>query len=199
LEALLEGHWARVGSLHPGTFSDYIFVYNPRLLSLLPEERNVSNPFVLSSASDDHSTEKSGKFSLPRLSSSHSHRPSTPSGSPKDFISVPTHDSPFKGNDTEAPKREPPTLRKRTVSAPHTSPGSPMSQEGFNVHGVSGAIKQGQNILEQIGEPNHVGWMWKRGVRYNAWKLRYCVLKGPYMYDNKAVCFFFALVLMVNS
>jgi len=40
----LEGHWARVGSLHPGTFSDYIFVYNPRPLSLLLEERNVSNP-----------------------------------------------------------------------------------------------------------------------------------------------------------
>ena len=156
----------------------------------------------MSSASDDHSTEKSSKFSLRlggtgmRKSSSQSHRPSTPSGSPNDFISspisVPIHDSFIKEKDTEAIKREPATLRKRTVSAPHTSPGSPTSQEGFS-NGVPGAIKQGRNIFEQIGEPDHVGWMRKRGDRYNAWKLRYFVLKGPHMYilrsDSKAVCF----------
>lgn len=142
-------------------------------------------------SADDHSTEKSSKFSLPRLggsgirkSSSQSHRSSTPSGSPKDFISVGAHDSPF-----EPPKREPATLRKRTVSAPHTSPGSPTSPEGFKVNGVSGASRQGQNILDQIGEPDHAGWMRKRGDKYNGWKLRYCVLKGPDLYilksDNK--------------
>jgi hypothetical protein len=175
-------------------------VYPPRLFPLLLEERTVSNAFVLS-ASDDHSTEKSSKFSLRlgstgmRKSSSQSHRPSTPSGSPNDFISapisVPIHDS-FKEKDTEIAKREPTTLRKRTVSAPHTSPGTPTSPEGFS-NGVSGAIKQGRNIFEQIGEPDHVGWMRKRGDRYNAWKLRYFVLKGPHMYilrsDSKAVCF----------
>jgi hypothetical protein len=130
-----------------------------------------------------------------RKSSSQSHRPSTPNGSPKDVISVGTYDSPLG---TESPKREPTTLRKRTVSAPHSSPGSPTTQEPFNVNGVSGAIKQGQNILEQIGEPDHVGWMRKRGDRYNAWKLRYFVLKGPHMYilrnDNKAVRFFLFLL-----
>jgi len=81
-----------------------------------------------------------------------------------------------------------------------------MSQEGFNANGVSDAIKQGQNTLEQIGEPDHVGWMRKREDNYNVRKLRYFVLKDPHMYilrsDNKAVCFhifIFVLALMVNS
>lgn len=170
--------------------------------------------FFLLSASDDHSTEKSSKFSLRlggtgmRKSSSQSHRPSTPSGSPNDFISapisVPTQDSSFREKDTkekdaDAAKREPATLRKRTVSAPHTSPGISTSPEGFS-NGVSGAIKQGKNIFEQIGEPDHFGWMRKRGDRYNAWKLRYFVLKGPHMYilrsDNKTVCFPFLFLLL---
>jgi len=129
-----------------------------------------------------------------RKSSSQSQRPSTPNGSPKDFVSVGTQDSPLREKDTEHSKREPTTLRKRTVSAPYTSPASPTSQDGLNVNGLAaGAIKQGQNILEQIGEPDHLGWMRKRGDRYNAWKLRYFVLKGPHMYilrnDNKAVRF----------
>jgi len=135
-----------------------------------------------------------------RKSSSQSQRPSTPNGSPKDFVSVGTHDSPFREKDTEHSKREPATLRKRTVSAPYPSPGSPTSQVDFNANGLAGAIKQGQNILEQIGEPDHVGWMRKRGERYNAWKLRYFVLKGPHMYilrnDNKAVRFRFLLLCL---
>ncbi|KAH9959220.1 hypothetical protein BC827DRAFT_1214888 [Russula dissimulans] len=53
-----------------------------------------------------------------------------------------------------------------------TSPSSP----GFTV------VKTGQGILEQIGVPDHKGWMRKRGAHYNTWKNRYFVLKGPHMY-----------------
>lgn len=45
-----------------------------------------------------------------------------------------------------------------------------------------GQLKIGQSILEQIGHADHYGWMRKKGDRYNNWKLRYFVLKGPHMY-----------------
>jgi len=105
-----------------------------------------------------------------------------------------TRDSPTKERDPEGNKREPSTLRKRTLSAPHSSPASPTASKGFTTNGASGKIKQGQNILQQIGEPDHSGWMKKKGDRYNTWKLRYFVLKGPHLYflrsNNKGVCFF---------
>ncbi|KAF8914405.1 hypothetical protein CPB84DRAFT_1811707 [Gymnopilus junonius] len=138
----------------------------------------------LSSAADDSTVgERTSKFSLPRLhgssirkSSSQSQRPTTPgksqSPSSKDFFTVPSI---------------------RTVSAPHLAGTnghkSEKEKEKSNatakeetVDGVSGPIKQGQSILEQIGEPDHTGWMRKKGDRYNTWKLRYFVLKGPHMY-----------------
>jgi hypothetical protein len=40
--------------------------------------------------------------------------------------------------------------------------------------------------MEQIGEPDHKGWMRKRGDRYNNWKSRYFVLKGPHLYWLKS-------------
>lgn len=43
-------------------------------------------------------------------------------------------------------------------------------------------LKPGQSVLEQIGEPDHNGYMRKKGERYNTWKLRYFVLKGPHLY-----------------
>lgn len=49
----------------------------------------------------------------------------------------------------------------------------------------------GQSIIDQIGTPDHHGWMRKKGDHYNAWKLRYFIIKGPHLYvlrgDNKAV------------
>ncbi|KAI9462035.1 hypothetical protein F5148DRAFT_1214326 [Russula earlei] len=50
------------------------------------------------------------------------------------------------------------------------------------IMGRSSTLKSGQSILEQIGEPDHKGWMRKRGERYNSWKNRYFVLKGPHLY-----------------
>ena len=53
------------------------------------------------------------------------------------------------------------------------------------VQGVAGggmSLKPGKSILEQIGTPDHNGWMRKKGDHYNTWKLRYFVLKGPHLY-----------------
>ena len=87
-------------------------------------------------------------------------------------------------------ERDQALLRKRTTS-------SASSPRGSAVAGVASAagggpnLKAGQSILEQIGTPDHNGWMRKKGDRYNAWKLRYFVLKGPHLYwlrsNNKSV------------
>ncbi|KAH7343136.1 hypothetical protein B0J17DRAFT_165058 [Rhizoctonia solani] len=56
----------------------------------------------------------------------------------------------------------------------HSAPAiSPIATEG------AGA---GARALDQIGEPDYSGWMRKKGDRYNSWKLRYFVLKGPHLY-----------------
>lgn len=56
---------------------------------------------------------------------------------------------------------------------------------------TTGSFKSGQSILAQIGQPDHKGWMRKRGEHYNTWKSRYFVLKGPHLYwlksDNASV------------
>lgn len=36
--------------------------------------------------------------------------------------------------------------------------------------------------LDQIGKPDLEGWLRKKGERYNSWKPRYLVLKGPDLY-----------------
>ncbi|KAJ7816915.1 hypothetical protein B0H14DRAFT_2374257, partial [Mycena olivaceomarginata] len=46
-------------------------------------------------------------------------------------------------------------------------------------------LKPGLSVLEQIGETDHAGWMRKK-ERYNSWKLRYFVLRGPDMYCLKS-------------
>jgi hypothetical protein len=70
-------------------------------------------------------------------------------------------------------KRDPMLLRK---------PISPTTST--NTRG--GSVKSDRNILEQIGEPDHKGWLRKRGDRYNAWKSRFFVLKGPHLYWLKS-------------
>jgi hypothetical protein len=61
--------------------------------------------------------------------------------------------------------------------------------------GALGPLKAGEGILNQIGEPDHQGWMKKRGERYNSWKLRWFVLKGADLYwlksNSKTVRLFF--------
>ncbi|EAU82730.2 hypothetical protein CC1G_10635 [Coprinopsis cinerea okayama7 len=89
-------------------------------------------------------------------------------------------------------ERERAMLRKRTISGPSGGGqnGSGSASGGAGGSGdrdpgasdPTGDIKQGLSILEQVGEPDHTGWMRKKGVRYNSWKLRYCVLKGEHLY-----------------
>ncbi|KAI0941212.1 hypothetical protein AcV7_002842 [Taiwanofungus camphoratus] len=72
-------------------------------------------------------------------------------------------------------------LRKRTTSmAADLSKGEALAASQL----VAGAprLKVGQSIMEQIGTPDHEGWMRKKGERYNTWKTRYFVLKGPHLY-----------------
>lgn len=129
--------------------------------------------------------EKSSIFSLPRLhsssirkSSSVSQRPSTSSGSPrfspKDIVWM--HDEKEKEKNSTI-------LRKRTSSNPTPIAAAAIpNTNGETTNGVSGPIKQGVNIMDQIGEPDHTGWMRKKGDRYNTWKVRYFILKGPHLY-----------------
>ncbi|PFH47127.1 hypothetical protein AMATHDRAFT_50532 [Amanita thiersii Skay4041] len=77
-------------------------------------------------------------------------------------------------------------LRKRTSSIPHAPKDKDKDKKvespviGSNNEAIP--LKQGRSILEQIGEPDHGGWMRKRGDRYNSWKTRYFVLSGPHLY-----------------
>lgn len=85
--------------------------------------------------------------------------------------------------------KEPHLLRKRTSSYPGTTTSPTLPHDDKN---VASPLKSGQSILEQIGKPDHSGWMRKRGDRYNSWKNRYFVLKGPHLYclksESPAVC-----------
>jgi hypothetical protein len=120
----------------------------------------------------DVSEEKGQSLNLSRLYALKGpSRPSTSDGSSR-----------FKGGfsppkevkETEVQRgKDPALLRKRTTSTPSTN----------EPNGVSmGPFKAGQSILDQIGEPDYKGWMRKKGDRYNTWKLRYFVLKGPHLY-----------------
>lgn len=42
--------------------------------------------------------------------------------------------------------------------------------------------KAGETVLDKIGKPDHAGYMKKKGERYNSWKMRYFVLRGPHLY-----------------
>lgn len=144
---------------------------------------------------EEPSTDRSSMFSRlhstsSRKTSASSQRPVTPNanGTPKHSFKEP------KGKESKSPvivakeTRDPALLRKRTSSAP--APPTDASRNGGGVaNGTAGAvlgittpIKQGQSILEQIGESDHNGWMRKKGDRYNSWKQRYFVLKGPHLY-----------------
>lgn len=154
-------------------------------------------------------TEKPSKFSIQRLHSSSirklssvsSQRPSTASNeSPKksfnDFAVI--HD------EKEKEKEKASTLRKRSVSNP-ASVGSGTNNNAKGrpeaVDNITGPVKEGVNIWDQIGEPDHSGWMRKKGDRYNSWKMRYFILKGPHLYfmknNNKSVSYI-PLVLLIG-
>ena len=82
-------------------------------------------------------------------------------------------------------------LRKRTVSGDtrtQAAPTGPPSQPNSPGGALTGAItlRPGENVLKQlkeiVGEPDHSGFMLKKGERYNTWKNRFFFLKGPHIY-----------------
>ncbi|KAH7926793.1 hypothetical protein BV22DRAFT_1062240 [Leucogyrophana mollusca] len=150
--------------------------------------------------SADPTSEKSSSLSLRSLVGSRkvSGRPSTSdgasSGSLKKEVSV------EKAREKKEKAREkeiafsagfeisPKILEKETlkVKEPKDSTvlrkraGSPSQESQLSSLGPS--VKDGKSILEQIGIPDHEGWMRKKGDHYNSWKVRYFVIKGPHLY-----------------
>ncbi|KAI6042846.1 hypothetical protein EDC04DRAFT_3138901 [Pisolithus marmoratus] len=43
-------------------------------------------------------------------------------------------------------------------------------------------LTPGKSVIDQIGKADHTGWMRKKSDRYNSWKLRYLIIKGPDLY-----------------
>lgn len=165
--------------------------------------------------------EKTSMFSLPRLGSSSmrksststNNRSATPTGSPGGpggLTSAGGGDlSPKQEKTKSVRERDSTILRKRTLSSgangssTGAAGGSAGRDDGDVTMDPSGLIKPGQSILDQIGEADHVGWMRKRGERYNSWKNRYFVLKGPHMYclrgDSTAVRLFPSTPLHITT
>ncbi len=51
---------------------------------------------------------------------------------------------------------------------------------------TSGVAPGTATALQQIGKPDHSGYLKKKGERYNSWKSRYFVLKGAHLYYMKS-------------
>ncbi|TFK46951.1 hypothetical protein OE88DRAFT_1738995 [Heliocybe sulcata] len=106
-------------------------------------------------------------------------RPSTADGSTprsssfREKPKAPSSPSPSRKEGEKPPER----LRKRTMSRPDVAAVAAPAR-GL----AANQLKPGQSVLAQIGTPDHNGWMRKKGERYNSWKLRYFVLKGPHLY-----------------
>lgn len=84
-----------------------------------------------------------------------------------------------------------PTANNTTGGMRNLSPNMPTSPASTGAP----VLKPGERAVDQIGEPDYSGWMRKKGDRYNSWKLRYFVLKGPHLYylRSRTVRFFMSL------
>ena len=103
-------------------------------------------------------------------------RPTTPGGPAKEERNKESFDA----------SRDSTVLRKRNISttnsiAPFPKPLQPPAATPLQP-GAKIALQPGKSVLDQIGRPDHAGWLRKKGERYNTWKLRYLVLKGPHLY-----------------
>ncbi|KAJ7103227.1 hypothetical protein B0H15DRAFT_201781 [Mycena belliarum] len=142
---------------------------------------------------EDEKVDKSSSgFTLPRLNRKNG-RPSTPSSG----LSPVHQTTPDNAQVVPQPPVSPnnPTLLRKRTSSSHATDAAKASTTAAAAIAAPGGnaaskLKPGQSILDQIGEPDHIGWMRKKGDRYNSWKLRYFVLKGPDFYclrsSNKA-------------
>ena len=151
-------------------------------------------------------TEKTSTLGLSRLYSSRksSGRPSTSDGSTPSSLrnglrsaseSDPKKRDMERGKSLEkmrdpekgTPKVKPTELKEADVP-PRKQTRTPLDGRGSR---GPNALKPGESIVEQIGHPDHEGWMRKKGDHYNSWKLRYFIIKGPHLYilrsNSKAV------------
>ncbi|KAL4245817.1 hypothetical protein ABKN59_001635 [Abortiporus biennis] len=114
-----------------------------------------------------------------RKTSSSSGRPSTSDGTPRKQKDEEKEEKAFKDSSASVKGHHHSILRKRTASTVDV----PVRPAVASVQAAGGpTLKPGKSILEQIGTPDHNGWMRKKSDRYNTWKLRYFVLKGPHLY-----------------
>lgn len=116
-------------------------------------------------------------------------RPATSPG-PSESQSMPS--SPAARLDADATTARTPNggtmLRKQINSSPpETLPPSGRRPAPPPPAPLDLEVKPGMTALDQIGQPDHSGWMRKRGESFNAWKLRYFVLKGPHLYYVKTL------------
>ncbi|KAJ7269414.1 hypothetical protein B0H12DRAFT_1095698 [Mycena haematopus] len=143
-----------------------------------------------SSGSEDAGKTSSG-FSVPGLKKNNG-RPSTPNvpqtpqQANSDTLQAVPPTTPAGASQLVA--NNPALLRKRTSSSHATDGAKGSAAAATAVAGIGASkLKPGLSVLDQIGEPDHAGWMRKKGERYNTWKLRYFVLKGPDMYYLKTL------------
>ncbi|KIK57636.1 hypothetical protein GYMLUDRAFT_75254 [Collybiopsis luxurians FD-317 M1] len=197
-------------SLDAGKSGERLSIFGGTFPSMSGKGKTRKPPPRYSIASDDVTSPHDkaaasggSSFHLPRFStgprkSSTSGRPGSSSGykdKGKDGLLSPE-------GSKSGTVRDPSLLRKRTSSYPGPGSSSTLTEkkhntdengngnangnghakDGSNESGPLSPLKPGQSILDQIGEPDHFGWMRKKGDRYNSWKMRYFVLKGPHMY-----------------
>jgi hypothetical protein len=115
-------------------------------------------------------------------------RPSTSDGTAardkdKAFDSEPEREKRPSPSLKERSPKDAAVLRKRTSSTSDVATRPPAE-----VTASAGApvIKPGKRVLEQIGTPDHSGWLRKKNDQFNSWRMRYLVLKGPHLYLLKS-------------
>ncbi|KIK95325.1 hypothetical protein PAXRUDRAFT_827121 [Paxillus rubicundulus Ve08.2h10] len=179
-------------SLFGGTFSTSIGRSRkppPRITSALLEESAPS--------------EKTSTLSLSRLYGRRvSGRPSTSDGTAVSSLRTglrangdAENKEREKARSFDKPKDEEKDASKATNFSPREPRANPMqghspSQDGLLNGRGPNSLKPKKNIIDQIGQPDHEGWMRKKGDHYNSWKVRYFIIKGPHLYilrsNNKA-------------
>ena len=180
--------------------SSATYFQRPSTSNGLPKKESQS-PIILEAPSDGEKSQwlpstretRKKRPSTFSLSNMYFQRPSTSNGLPKEPQSLFRDSKKEKEEKTseENLSTHRGTLRKRMSILAWRSGGP--SVEG---KGPIGA--KGRSFYEQIGVPDHAGWMRKRADRYHIWNLRYFVLKGQRLYwfktDDRSVSFVFGLL-----
>lgn len=69
------------------------------------------------------------------------------------------------------------SARASKTSTPASSPVVPSGPSPQRL-----SVTPAESVVDKIGKPDFAGYMKKKGERYNTWKLRYFVLRGPNLY-----------------